>query len=163
MKHTRSYPAAQAATEDAAHEQRSALRHPIDVHITLRDSQSRLLICRVVDLSISGVQVRLDRSSALLIEQSLAEIDLRQPNATLTMQISLRCLQVNGTHRCVHADASLVYLREVGSDEYRVGLHFDAPLQVEDLTLCTERMAQVVNSESAMGIDLQDWELLHQA
>ncbi len=163
MKNPCSYPAAQAAAVDAAHEQRSAPRHPIDVHITLRDSQSRLLICRVVDLSSSGVQVRLDRSSALLIEKSLAEIALTQPNATLTMQTSLRCLQRNGTHRCVHADASLVYLREVGSDEYRVGLHFDTPLQVEDLTLCTERMAPVAHPEPAVGMDLHDWELLHQA
>lgn len=163
MKDICAHSAAQTAAEEAAYEQRSAPRHPIDVHITLRDSQSRLLVCRVVDLSVSGAQVRLDRSSALFIEQSLSEIALTQPTAPLTMQLSLRCMQVNGTHRCVHAGASLVYLREVGNDEYRVGLHFDAPLQVEDLTLCTERMAPVVNPEPVAGIDLQDWELLHQA
>lgn len=117
-------------------EHRSCDRHPVDVHVTLRDPRDRVLICRVVDISGSGAQLRCDRSSAMLLEQNLAVAVVEDSAQALEVSLSFRCMDVTGARRCVHADANLVYLREADSDDFRVGLRFVEPMAIDALRLC---------------------------
>lgn len=129
--------AAGAAAESASSiEQRACDRRPIDVHVTLRDPRDRILICRVVDISSAGAQLRCDRSSAMLLEQNLAAAGVETNAQALQVSLSFRCLDVSGVRRCVHADAAIVYLREVDSDDFRVGLAFTEAMAIDLLQLC---------------------------